>query len=88
VIVGQKQESVEKWLNKNPMPFPFLIDETREVIKQFDVYHPIGIDAFRIAHPSMFVVSSEGKIVYVQVGESQTDRPTDEQTMEVINNYL
>lgn len=37
------------------MPFPFLIDADRVVIKAFDVYNPFNIDAFRIAHPSLMM---------------------------------
>lgn len=88
VIVGQKIQNVSAWLQDNPMPFPFLIDADRSVIKQFDVYNPFHIDAFRIAHPSLFLLSSEGKVVYSYVGKNQSDRPTQEDTFSQVHALL
>lgn len=70
------------------MPFPMLIDEDRRVTKAFDVFHAIGIDAFRIAHPSMFLVTEEGTVEYLYVGKNQTDRPTHEQTLKAVMEVL
>ncbi len=67
------------------MPFPLLIDETRSVIKAFDVFNPINVDAFRIAHPSMFLVSPQGEVVYAYVGSHQADRPTDNFTNQKVH---
>lgn len=75
-------------MDEHPMPFPVLIDEDRSVIKAFDVYNPIGVDAFRIAHPSMFLVSAEGTILFAYVGENQADRPTDDLTYDKVNNLI
>ncbi|WEG14385.1 peroxiredoxin family protein [Pullulanibacillus sp. KACC 23026] len=72
-ILGQKKDPVIKFLEKNPLPFPVLIDESRDVIKAFDVYHPIGYDAFNIARPSIFLVSPEQTILYSYVGRHQAD---------------
>jgi peroxiredoxin len=88
VIVGQKKEAVERWLEKNPMPFPFLIDETRDVIKAFNVYHPFGIDAYKIAHPSTFLIDQEGQVAFAYVGKHQADRPSFESTYNEIVNLL
>jgi methyl-accepting chemotaxis protein len=70
------------------MPFPFLIDQEREVIKAFDVYNPINIDAFRIAHPSLFLISPEGKIIYAYVGKNQKDRPSQDETYQQVHRLL
>jgi peroxiredoxin len=88
VIVGQSKQAAAKWLEKNPMPFPFLIDEDRTVIKQFDVYNPISFDAFRLAHPSLFLIDGDGKIVYSYVSSNQFDRPTDDSTYEQVHALL
>uniref|UniRef100_A0A1S2KUP0 Alkyl hydroperoxide reductase subunit C/ Thiol specific antioxidant domain-containing protein n=1 Tax=Anaerobacillus isosaccharinicus TaxID=1532552 RepID=A0A1S2KUP0_9BACI len=88
VIAGQSKESAAKWLDKNPMPFPFLIDSDRSVIKQFDVYNAISIDAFRLAHPSLFLIDGDGKIVYSYVSSNQFDRPTENSTFEKVHELL
>lgn len=88
VVVGQKREAVERWVENHPMPFPVLIDEQRSVIKAFDVYHPLGIDAFRIAHPSLFLLSEDQNVVYAYVGKNQKDRPSQDETYEKVHQYL
>lgn len=70
------------------MPFPFLIDEDRSVIKAFDVYNPLSIDAYKIAHPSLFLISEDQKVVYAYVGKNQFDRPTDDQVYEQVHQFL
>ncbi|MDQ0256964.1 peroxiredoxin [Evansella vedderi] len=88
VIVGQKGEAVAKWERENPMPFPMLIDEDRSVIKAFDVYNPINIDAFRMAHPSTFLMDAHGEIVYAYVGSNQRDRPKQVELLEQVHQLL
>jgi peroxiredoxin len=88
IIIGQKRESVKKWLNEHPMPFPFLVDEDREVTKAFNVYHPFGIAAYKIAYPSLFLISEKGKIVYSYVGKDQKDRPTENETYTQVHRLL
>ena len=88
VVVGQKREAVKDFLARNPMPFLFLIDETRDVIKAFDVYHPFGIDAYKIAHPSTFLIDQEGRVAFAYVGRHQADRPTFELTYTEVVNLL
>lgn len=70
------------------MPFPFLIDEDREVIKSFDVFHPFGLAAYKIAYPSLFLISETGKIVYAYVGETQTDRPKENDVYAEVHHLL
>lgn len=88
IVVGQKRKAVKKWMEENPMPFPFLIDENREVIKAFDVYHLIGKDALNIAHPSMFLVSEDQRIAFAYVGKNQADRPSDDLTHRKVHDLL
>ncbi len=87
-ILGQNKASVQSYLEKHPLPFPVLVDETREVIKAFDVYHPIGIDAFNIARPSVFLISPDQKIVYGYVGRHQADLPKKERLTDTIHQLI
>src|SRR5512143_341529 len=69
----------EEYLRKNPVPFPFLLDEDRSVTKLYGVYHRAGVDAINIARPATFVIGRDGIIRYLFVGSSQTDRaPVDD----------
>lgn len=88
IITGQKKEPVQKWLEKNPMPFPFLIDAEKKVIKEFDVYNPLSIDSFRIAYPSLFLISADQEVVYAYVGKNQFDRPEEEAVYQQVHQLL
>jgi peroxiredoxin len=59
---------------KNDLKMTLLVDEDRSVVKAFDVFHFIGIDAFRIARPSVFFINEEGKVAFAYVGQNQKDR--------------
>ncbi len=71
VVLPQKVDAVEAYLRKHPMPFPLLPDGERLHSRDWGVYHPLGIDAFRTARPASFVVGAEGKLRYIFVSGNQ-----------------
>ena len=64
----------EKFLAKNPISFPFLLDEDSAVTKEYGLYHAIGIDAFDIAHPATLVIDRRGIVRWIYRGDNQFDR--------------
>lgn len=81
VIAAQKIEGLfrgKEHVNQHHYPFPILFDETRSVTRAYGVYHRIGMDAYNIAHPATFVVDRNGKIVWIAVSPTQTERPVTE----------
>lgn len=64
----------EEYLRKNPISFPFLLDEDRMVTKAYGVYHWLAKDAINIARPATFLVDSAGIARWIYVGDGQTDR--------------
>lgn len=86
-IAAEKREGLfkpEKFLSEHPVSFPFLLDEHRHVTKAYGVYHRIGIDAINIAHPATFVIDAAGRIRYIYVGASQTDRAPFDQVLQAV----
>jgi len=65
----------EKYLAKNPVSFPFLLDEDRAVTKAYGIYHRFGTDAINIARPATFIVDRRGLLRFVYVSSDQYDRP-------------
>jgi peroxiredoxin len=49
------------------------------VTKQYGVWHRLGLNAWNIARPALFVVERTGKIRAIFVGESQEEFPTSEE---------
>ncbi len=86
-IAAEKREGMFKpveFLQKNPVSYPFLLDEDRRVTKAYGVYHRAGIDAINIARPATFVLGPDGIIRYLFVGSSQVDRAPVEQVLDAV----
>ena len=74
-VVGDSRQAMAAYLEKHPLPFPMLIDEDRAVMKQFEVYNRLSWDAFRMAHPSAFLIDPAGQVRYSFVASHQWDWP-------------
>jgi peroxiredoxin len=70
---------VRRYIEETGLPFNILIDESREVLKGYGVWHRIGLDAWNIARPALFIVDRSGSIRYSFIGESQEEFPSHEQ---------
>ena len=78
-VLGQKQSDIRRYVEDTGLPFFVLVDETREVMKRYGVWHRIGLDAWNIARPAVFAIDADGTIRAVFVGETQAEFPnTDE----------
>ena len=55
------------------LPYPVLADPEHEVAEGYEVYNVLG-DGY--AAPSVFVIDTDGSIVWSYVGEGPTDRPS------------
>ncbi len=74
-IAGQNLKGIQTYVDKEGIKIPIISDETREVIKQYEVFVPIKWDSFRIAIPSTYILDENHVIRYSYIGESQFDRP-------------
>ena len=73
-VVCQKRARVESAFAADPLFFPMVIDETRAIAKRWGVYHPIGLDAFHIAHPASFVIDGAGIVRLAKIAPNQLMR--------------
>jgi peroxiredoxin len=88
-IAAEKRAGIfrpERFLEKHPISFPFLLDEDRAVTKAYGLYHRVGKDAIHIAHPATLVIGQDGSIQYVYRGNDQTDRAPLEEVMRAVRN--
>ena len=70
---------VRRYVEDNGLPFYILVDESREVTKRYGVWHRLGLDAWNIARPALFVIERTGMIRAIFVGESQEEFPTSDE---------
>ena len=84
MAVAQKRESVRRYIEETGLPFDVLVDESREVSKAYGVWHRIGLDAWNIARPALFLIDPDGSIRYSFVGESQEEFPAHEEILKAL----
>jgi methyl-accepting chemotaxis protein len=84
-VVAQASDVVRRYVEDTGVPFNILIDESREVLKAYGVWHRLGLDAWNIARPALFVVDRSGRIRYSFVSERQDEFPSHEDIMREID---
>ena len=83
-IVAQSSSVVRRYIEDTGLPFNILVDESREVLKAYGVWHRIGLDAWNIARPALFLIDQSGTIRYSFVGESQDEFPDHEEIVDAL----
>jgi len=74
-VVAQPSVKVKRYVEDAGLPFDVLVDERRDIIKAYGVWHRVGIDAWNIARPALFLIDRRGAIRYVFVADWQTEFP-------------
>ena len=75
-VVAQSSEAVRRYIEETGLPFNILIDESREVLKAYGVWHRVGLDAWNIARPAVFLIDRSGKIRYSFIADRQDEFPS------------
>jgi peroxiredoxin len=75
-VVAQRQDAVRRYIEETGLPFDILVDESREVAKAYGVWHRIGLDAWNIARPAVFLIDADRTIRYSFVAPSQDRFPS------------
>jgi peroxiredoxin len=66
---------VRTYIEETGLPFDILIDERRDMLKAYGVWHRVGLDAWNIAHPAVFLVDQDGSIRFSFVSGHQREYP-------------
>ena len=75
-MLAQNREAVRRYIEETGLPFDILIDERRDMSRAFGVWHRLGIDAWNIARPAVFLIEQDGRISYTFIGDNQREYPT------------
>ncbi|HTC93613.1 MAG TPA: redoxin domain-containing protein [Terriglobales bacterium] len=90
LIAAEKRAGMfkpERFFEKHPASFPFLLDEDRAVTKEYGIHNRLALDAIDIARPATFVVDQHGMVRFIYVGRNQFDRAPLELVMEAVASY-
>ena len=74
-VVAQRSEKVRRYIEETGLPFDILVDDSREVVKAYGVWHRAGIDAWNIARPALFLIDRGGTVRYTFVASWQDEFP-------------
>lgn len=78
-VVAQRSERVRRYIEETGLPFDILVDESRDVLKAYGVWHRVGLDAWNIARPAAFLIDRTGAIRYSFIGDRQDEFPAHEE---------
>ena len=84
VVLAQRAASVQRYAGERRLPFELLVDEDRKVTKAYGVWHRIGLDAWNIARPAVFLIERDRSISYSFIGRSQREFPSLEEILRAI----
>ena len=84
-VVAQKSENVRRYIEESGLPLDILIDESRDVLRQYGVWHRVGLDALNIARPALFVVEPDGRITYSFVADKQHEFPSHQEIVAILS---
>lgn len=80
-VLAQNREAVRRYIEETGLPFDILIDERRDMMRAYGVWHRIGIDAWNIGRPGVFLIDQDGSIRYSAIGDSQHEFPPQEEIL-------
>jgi methyl-accepting chemotaxis protein len=80
-ILAQDATAVRRYVEETGVPFNILIDESRDVARAYGVWHRVGLDAWNIARPAVFLIDRSGAIRWSFVGRGQRESPSAEEIL-------
>jgi methyl-accepting chemotaxis protein len=75
-VVAQRSDAVKRYIEETGLPFDILVDESREVLKAYGVWHRVGLDAWNIARPALFYIDRDRSVRYSFIADSQEEFPS------------
>jgi peroxiredoxin len=83
--VSQNPRAVRTYIEETGLPFDILVDEPRDVLRAYGVWHRIGLDAWNIARPAVFLIQTDRRIRYSFIGNQQREFPGQEEILAALD---
>jgi methyl-accepting chemotaxis protein len=84
-VVAQSSSVVRRYIEDSGLPFNILVDESRDVLKAYGVWHRLGLDAWNIARPALFLIDRSGAIRYSFIGQRQDEFPSTQEILTALD---
>ena len=83
-MLAQNRDAVRRYVEDTGLPFDILIDERRDMSRAYGVYHRMGLTAYNIARPAVFLIDQDARIAYSFIGDTQREYPTQDEIIAAI----
>ena len=80
-VLAQNRDAVRRYVEETGLPFDILIDERRDMARAYGVWHRLGLDAWNIARPAVFLVEQDGRISYSVISDNQREYPSQDEIL-------
>jgi peroxiredoxin len=87
-VVAQRSDVVRRYIEDRGLPFNILIDDSRDVLRAYGVWQRVGLDAWNIARPALFLIDRSGAIRYSYIGRTQEDFPSHEEILRQLDTLI
>ena len=84
MVLAQRAAPIIRYLAESALPLEILVDESRQAAKAYGVWQRIGLDAWNIARPAVFLIDRDGLVRYEFIGRSQGDFPSQDEILRAI----
>jgi peroxiredoxin len=84
-IVTTSREKMRRYIEETGLPFDVLIDERRDTIRAYGVWHRISYDAWNMARPAAFLIDPDATIRASWIGSNQTQFPAAEEILAALS---
>jgi peroxiredoxin len=78
VLMTQNAGPLQDRLAGYAIPFPILADAHREAARDYGVYRAVAWDGIGVTRPAVFMISRDGEIRFMYVGDGESDQPDTE----------
>jgi peroxiredoxin len=83
-VLAQRADAVRRYVEETGLPFNILVDESRRVVRAYGVWQRLGLDAWNISRPALFLIDSDGSVRYSFIGKSQEEFPAHKEILRAI----
>jgi peroxiredoxin len=80
-IVAQSRASIRHYIEETGLPFDVLIDERRDVVRAYGVWHRFGIVTWNKARPALFLIDPDTTVRASWIGDRQREFPAREEIL-------
>lgn len=76
--------SPDRNLTRPTLSFPILVDQHRQVARDYGVFRAFSLSGLQVTRPAVFIIDSMGTITFAYVGTGDTDVPDTESLLHLV----